>query len=137
MKLCNETVTLFNARRDGETGGHAYVPTVIAGCSWRREQRARLDGKGGLVTADEYVVRIPEDADFGGKRYVDPVAWRRGDGAGCFTAQGGDIVVRGAAEGGDWTPTKLKAAYADCFTVLGVTDNRRAPRGKHLKITGV
>ena len=136
MKGCEETITLFNARRDGDTGGHVYVPTVIVGCSWHGGQRVGLDARGGLAAADEYVVRIPVDADFGGKAYADPIAWRQSDGEGRFTIQGGDLAAHGAFEGEDWTPARLRAASAECFTVMGVTDNRRAPRGKHWKLTG-
>ena len=136
MKGCTETITLFNARRDGDTGGHVYVPTVIAGCAWHGGQRVGLDARGGLAAADEYTVRIPADADFGGREYADPIAWRQSDGVGRFTIQGGDLVARGAYEGGDWTPARLKAVCAECFTVMGVTDNRRAPRGKHWRIVG-
>lgn len=136
MRLCEETITVFNARVDGETGGVRYVPTVIAGCSWQRRQREAVDAKGGLACADECVVRIPADADFGGKRYADPVAWRQGDAEGRFTIQGGDALVRGTVEGADWTPARLKAAFADCMIALGVTDNRRAPNGAHWKVVG-
>ena len=134
MRGCSETITLFNARRDGETGGFVYLPTVIAGCSWHRGQRVAIDAEGGLVAADEVTVRIPVDADFGGRAYVDPVAWRAG-GEG-FTLQGGDIAVKGRVTGDDWTPAALKAAFAECFTVLGVTDNTGAPRGGHWRLTG-
>ncbi|MBR1820450.1 MAG: hypothetical protein IJ769_02375 [Clostridia bacterium] len=136
MKLCGETITLFNARQNGDTGGQIYMPTVIVGCAWRRGQRAELDPKGGLMAADEYVVRIPVDADFGGKHYADPITWRQGGAENGFTLQRGDIVARGAVKGEGWTPSKLKAACADCFTVLGVTDNRRAPHGAHWRLVG-
>jgi hypothetical protein len=56
--------------------------------------------------------------------------------SGLWTLKCGGIVVKAAVEGDDWTPAKLKAAYADCVTILGVTDNRRAPNGKHWRITG-
>ena len=134
MRNCGETITLFNARRDGSTGGFMYVPTVIAGCSWHRGHRLEIDPEGGLTAVDEVTVRIPLDADFGGKAYVDPVTWRAG-GEG-FTIQGGDIAVKERVAGGDWTPAGLKAAFDECFTVLGVTDNRSAPNGAHWRITG-
>ena len=51
MQGCNETITLFNARRDGDTGGFVYLPTVIAGCSWHRGQRVAIDAEGGLAAA--------------------------------------------------------------------------------------
>ena len=50
--------------------------------------------------------------------------------------KGGDIIVRAALEGTDWTPAELKATYAECVTVLAVTDNRRAPNAKHWRVTG-
>ncbi len=134
MRGCNETITLFNARRDGETGGFVYLPTVIAGCSWHRGQRVAIDPEGGLMAADEVTVRIPLDAEFSGREYVDPVAWRAG-GEG-FTLQGGDIAVKGRVTGDGWTPAALKEAFAECFTVLGVSDNTGAPRGGHWRLTG-
>ena len=136
MRLCGETVTVFNARLDGDTGRYVYMPTVIAGCGWHRGQRMSLDAKGGLAAAEETVVRIPVDADFGGRRYADPISWQQSDGTDRFTLKGGDLVARGAWTGGDWTPARLKAACPECFTVLGVTDNSRAPRGAHWKLVG-
>jgi len=58
------------------------------------------------------------------------------DVSGLWTLKGGDIVVKAALEGDDWTPAELKATCADCVVILGVTDNRRAPRAKHWRITG-
>lgn len=136
MRGCRETITLFNARREAATGGHVYVPTVIRGCAWFGGVRRGLDAKGGLAAADECAVRIPVDADFGGKAYVDPIVWREAGGEERFTIQGGDIVVKGAVEGDGWTPATLKAAFHGCFTVLGVTDNRSAPRGGHWRLVG-
>ena len=58
------------------------------------------------------------------------------DVSGLWTLKGGDIVVRDLVTGDDWTPARLKAAYAECVTVLGVTDNRRAPNAPHWRVTG-
>ena len=63
--------------------------------------------------------------------------------------QAGDVIVKGSVPTTEtvtvngvsrtvainWTPAKLKKAYADCVTVLGVTDNRRAPNAPHWKVT--
>lgn len=138
MKLCNDTITVFNARVDPDVGGNVWVPTVISGASWYLTDASTVDAsKGGLVAANKATIRIPVDADFGGKAYADPVSYAKAeDVSGLWTLKGGDIIVRAALEGTDWTPAELKATCADCVTVLGVTDNRRAPRAPHWRVTG-
>ena len=137
MKLCNDIITVFNARVDPETGGNVWVPTVIAGAGWYLTDAATVDAsKGGLVAANKATVRIPEEADTAGKAYADPVSYASAeDVSNLWTLKGGDIVVKGEVTGDSWTPAKLKAAYANCVTVLGVTDNRRAPMAPHWKVT--
>lgn len=137
MKLCNDTITVFNARVDPDVGGNVWIPTVIAGAGWYLTDASTVDAsKGGLVAANKATIRIPVDADTGGKAYADSVSYANAeDVSGLWTLKGGDIVVKAAVEGSDWTPARLKAAYAECVTVLAVTDNRRAPNGKHWRIT--
>ena len=137
MKLCNDTITVFNARVDPDVGGNVWVPTVITGASWFATDASTVDAsKGGLVAANKATIRIPVDAGTGGKQYTDPVSYASAeDVSGLWTLKGGDIVVKAALEGDDWTPAKLKKDYADCVVILGVTDNRRAPNGKHWRIT--
>lgn len=157
MRLCNETITVFNARVDPGTGGKAWVPTVIAGAGWYATDATTVDGaRGGLVAADRVTVRIPEDADAGGKAYVDPVAYAGAESVeGVWTLANGDVVVRGEVaspsapspsaqaltpppegEASAWTPAALKRAFAECVTVLAVTDNRRAPNARHWRVVG-
>jgi hypothetical protein len=135
MKLCNDVITVFNARADPETGGNVWTPTVIANASWYMTDASTVDAsKGGLVAANKIVVRIPAEAAPEG-----------------FGLKAGDIIVKGAVPltetvtvngvsstvAIDWTPAKLKKAYAeDCATVLGVTDNRRAPNAPHFRVVG-
>ena len=137
MKLCNDTITVFNARVDPDVGGNVWIPTVITGAGWYLTDAATVDAsKGGLVAANKATVRIPVEANTGGKAYTDPASYASAaDVSGLWTLTGGDIVVRAAVEGSDWTPARLKAAYADCVVILGVTDNRRAPRAPHWRIT--
>ena len=73
------------------------------------------------MAASKVVVRIPEEAAPEG-----------------FGLKAGDIIVKGDASATESpTPAKLKAAYgADCATVLAVTDNRRAPKAPHWRVTG-
>ena len=137
VKLCNDTITVFNARVDPDVGGNVWIPTVISGASWYLTDASTVDAsKGGLVAANKATIRIPVDADTGGKAYADPVSYASAeDVSRLWTLKGGDIVVKAAVEGDDWTPAKLKAAYAECVTVLAVTDNRRAPRAPHWRVT--
>lgn len=138
MILCNDTITVFNARVDPDAGGNVWTPTIITGASWWATDASTVDAaKGGLVAANKATIRIPEDADAGGKAYADPIAYRDAeDVSGLWTLQNGDIIVKGSATGVGWTPAQLKKAYAECVTVLGVTDNRRAPNAPHWRITG-
>ena len=138
MKLCNDTITVFNARVDPNVGGNVWIPTVIVGASWYLTDASTVDAsKGGLVAANKATIRIPVEPDTGGKAYADPVSYASAeDVSGLWTLKGGDIVVRAAVTGDDWTPARLKAAYAECVTVLAVTDNRRAPRAPHWRVTG-
>ena len=139
MKLCNDTITVFNARVDPDVGGNVWAPTVITGASWYLTDASTVDAsKGGLVAANKATVRIPEGADAGGKAYADPITYANAeDVSGLWTLQNGDVIVKGDASATvNPTPAKLKAAYADCVTVLGVTDNRRAPNAPHWRVTG-
>ena len=121
MKLCNDVITVFNARVDPDAGGNVWTPTVITGVSWYMTDASTVDtSKGGLVAANKVIVRIPEE--------VAPAG---------FFVKAGDIIVNGDASATqNPTPANLKKAYSDCVTVLGVTDNRRAPRAPHWRITG-
>ena len=135
MKLCNETVTVFNKRLDIQNGWDVYVPTVIKGVSWYCEIASNVDNTG-LHAANRYTLRIPIDADFGGKAYLDPIAYAKEMiVSGVFTLRNGDIVARAAITDESLTPAQLHDMY-ECMTILGVTDNRRAPNAPHFKVVG-
>ena len=151
MKLCNDVITVFNAHVDQDAGGNVWTPTVVTGASWYLTDASTVDAsKGGLVAANKATIRIPEDAGTGGKTWADPVTYRNAQSvSGLWTLQAGDIIVKasvpttrttttnGVATTAAiaWTPATLKKAYSDCVTVLGVTDNRRAPNAPHWKVT--
>ena len=89
MKMCNDTITVFNRRLDPDTGYEIYTPTVIRGVSWYSHVDSAVTSDG-LKAANKITIRIPIDAD----------------------------------------------KYGEIATILGVTDNRRAPRAKHWKVVG-
>lgn len=135
MKLCTETITVFNAALDPETGYDVYIPAVIRGVSWYCDIASTVTDTG-LKAANRFTIRIPTDADFSGKAYAAPAAFASSaDRRGLFTLAQGTLIVHGE-ESGSLTQAQMQAKYGEVVTVLGVTDNRRAPRAKHWKVVG-
>ena len=136
MKLCNEVITVFNHRINPEKGWNEYVGTVIRGVSWYSHMVSSV-GEHGLNAADEVTVRIPEDADFGGKSYVTPKAYKDETiVSGVFTLANGDVIAKGAIEDTGLNPKAIKERSDESFTILSVTDNRRAPNAPHFRVVG-
>lgn len=136
MQLCNDTITVFNKRLDTEKGWDVFVPTVIRGVSWYGDVAVNVGDKG-LNAADKFIIRIPVDADFDGKTYVDPIAYRDEPIiSGLFTLSNGDLVVKAEITDSSLTPAEIKENYPDVCVILGVTDNRRAPKAPHWRVTG-
>ncbi len=134
MRMCDKTITVYNAHFNPETDRDEYPGTVISGVSWFCAIESTVDK--GLQAADKFTVRIPADANFSGKSYVTPKDFQKAaNTTGLFTLQNGDIIVYGAAPVEGMTPAVLKRDY-DFFTVLGVTDNRRTVCGPHWKVVG-
>lgn len=134
MKLCNDTITVFNAKLDQTLDATVYVPTVIHGVSWYGGEKSTVDANG-LKAASQYTIRMPLKADAGGKSYVDPVYWRNSaDVAGLYTLNEGDLMVKGAYTDMLTLPAQIKALHG--VTILAVTDNRRAPNAPHWKVVG-
>ena len=135
MKLCNDTITVFNAQFDAENDCDNYFGTVISGVSWYDEIAAKVDNSG-LRAVDKYTIRVPADADFGGKTYTDPVTYATSDPAQFFTLKSGDIIVRGNVSAVNPRPATLQKTYSEVAVVLAVTDNRRARHAPHWKVIG-
>ena len=156
MKMATETITIFNAYLDDETGYDRYQHTVITGASWYGSIETNIDQ--GLKAANKFTVRIPEDADFHGKSYLDPINYAKyGDPQTHWTLQNGDIVIRGQSYAyltdgnetyivdmagnhilvtADFRPSEAQAEFPEMFTILGVTDNRHFPHSPHWKVVG-
>lgn len=127
-----ETITLFNSVYDEESGYDRLVPTVIRGVAWVSDTSASAETTG-LRASSQYTVQIPEDADFSGKTYVEPVAFN-GEG-GTFTLTPGDIIVKGE-ETELIIKSELLKKYRGIITVLHVYDFRKAPNHRHWKVVG-
>lgn len=135
MKLCDETITVFNKRLDADTSYDVYIPTVIVGVSWFCEIASSVDASG-LKAANKFTIRIPDDADFSGKSYVNPADYAEGDPTEVFTISNGDIIVKAAITDEGLKPADLQEQFGEVVTVLGVTDNRRTRNAPHWKVVG-
>ena len=131
MNLCTDTITVFNKRVDD--GSYVYYPTVIANVSWYGKVLTSVGDKG-LIAENMYTIRVPIEADFGGKSYVNPVEYAGADSAdGIFTFDIGDVVIKGEVSA-PMTLAELRATHYEFCTVMRVTDNRRAPNAPHWKL---
>lgn len=137
MRLCNETVTVYNARVNPVTRMEEYVPTVLKGVSWHCQIVSRVTDSG-LKAANVFTLRISDPVNASGKSYTEPKDYGRSqDISNQWTLQKGDVIVKGEVDSA-LPPAKLRDMYgADrVFTVLGITDDRRAPNAKHWKVVG-
>lgn len=127
-----DSVTIFNPVYNEETGMDTYVATVIKGVSWVSSLSAGTD-TAGLKSNKSCVIRIPEDADFSGKVYVEPALFNGQEGT--FTFMPGDTVIHGE-ETELTTLAELHEKYRDVITILTVNDFRKAPNARHWKLEG-
>lgn len=135
MQLCNDTITLYNRRFDPEEDCDVYERTIIRGVHWFNSDATTVDSTG-LKAANKVIIRIPTDADFGGKTYLAPKQYTGTDNpATSFTLAAGDLVIFGVGADG-LRPAAIHDTYSEAATILQVTDNRRAPRGPHWKVIG-
>ena len=135
MKMCNETVTVFNRRID-DSGDYIYIPSVISGVSWFCEIQSSV-GQNGLNAANRLSVRVPVTANFYKKQYIDPKTYAKLDSVdGYFTFEMGDIIVKAVVTDMGLRPKQIQETYSDCLTIVGVTDNRRAPNAPHWRVIG-
>ena len=127
-----ETITIFNKAYDENAGYDIYVPTVIRGASWVCSSSAKVQNDG-LKGASKYTIRIPKDADFSQKAYVEPHLYNGSEGS--FTISIGDIIIKGS-ETERIRPAEIKEKYGNAVTVTSVSDFRKAPNARHWKVEG-
>lgn len=129
MHHSDNTITLYNAFFDCGADYDTYKRTVLTGVSWFSRTQTTVAGDGGLLAANEFIVRIP--CELCGS-YVAPKDYTGA--AGTWTLRPGDIIVKGEAAEENPRPADLKKLY-EMLTVVGVTDNRTG-RGPHIKVVG-
>lgn len=130
MHHTDNTGTLYNSLYDRDAGYDTYKRTALSGVSWFSRTQTAVAGDGGLLAANEFILRIPGELCGG---YVVPKDYTGAPGT--WTLQPGDIIVKGETTEESPRPADLKKKYPDMMTVVGVTDNRGG-RGAHLKVVG-
>lgn len=126
----DQTITIYNAVHNPETGYDEYHKTVITGCSW---QSGHITGHNGTSFQRENVhkIRIPANVHCS-KVYVHPHEYT--DPAAQYTLQNGVRIVRGVGEDIERL-NDLDGKYADICNVTAVHDNRRIGL-KHIYVEG-
>lgn len=136
MKLCNETITVFNTYIDPITRLNNYLSTQIVGASWFGEVISTVNDDG-LISASKYHIRIPINADMGGKTFVSPKEYASAlDKSKLWTLNEGDTIVKGSVSSSHTTakPSVLRDNYDEVVTVVNFTDNRRVSNAPHWKV---
>lgn len=93
--ITNADITIYNKKIIKGQDKAEYNPVHIRGVHWYTDIKTEITEKG-LVTANVFKIRIPVDADTGGKKYVDPETYAKlADVSESWTIENGDIFVRG------------------------------------------
>lgn len=136
MNLCNEKITVYNRYTDPSTRYQVYLPTVISGIHWYGTNKTTPNNDG-LISAKQYTLRIPIEADFSGATYAPPKAYEKlASKNGYFTLAEGDIIVKGEHIVSNAKPAYLTQNFDDVITIISVTDNRTAPNAPHWRVVG-
>ena len=117
----NTIATLYNHYTDKITEKTMYKKTVIDSVNWQRQQKTNVLDKG-LVSADQINVLIPfYSADFEGKTYIEPKAYRKlsdEEKDKHFTFDNNDYIVRG--EVNETNIEVVKKSYDNVATIISV-----------------
>ncbi|MCI1966866.1 MAG: hypothetical protein LKJ17_12160 [Oscillospiraceae bacterium] len=132
--LTNADITVFNKHYNEETRLDEWRKTQISGVNWYGKQAVSV-GDNGLMSADQYIVRIPVSSAPDDKTFVTPEKYAAADRAALpnlWTLQNGDIVARGMVGADD--PKSIPCKH---FLITGWADNRRgSPAVQHWKVEG-
>lgn len=120
----NDTITLLNKLKlNGKT---TYKETIISGCLIAKEYGSSKN-KEGYVANDLINVYIPYKADFGGKSFIDDIAFSNLSSAEAdkyYTFAKGDYVLKGSQSLGGITINDYKNMTRNIFEIVEFNDNR-------------
>lgn len=136
--ICNASITIVNRKRDDERN-EILMPTVIRAVSWHSSNDA--NGGNSVSSHDAVKVRIPIDADFGGKTYVPRVVYDAmsiEEAEAHWTLAERDIVIRGEVGGEEISQTRLAEQFPELFLINSYSDNTDlgTDRIRHWRVGG-
>lgn len=120
--LTNADVTIINRKRKERS--EVLLKTIIKNVAWHSVHGATSGSSSENV--DSFKMRIPIDADFGGKTYVDRITYEAlsfEDAAKHWTLASGDIVVKGNVTEEEITQTILYEKYNEVYRIGEYADN--------------
>lgn len=123
--VVNADITIYNTKMNKATKLPEYHRAQIAGVHVHVKQAISTDSNG-AHSADVYKIRIPPEADTGGKIYVPSSEYQaKEDVSGFWTIQNEDIVVRGLVNDEVTRQSEILAKYKDeSCRVKSWADNR-------------
>lgn len=129
MQHADETIVVYNRKYDAARGYDVYCAAVIPNVSWHGTALA-APGAEGLAEANQYTIRIPDNAD-----YLTPADYAASASVNNrFTLAEGDLIALGTAAVENPTPAAIHKGHDTVATIIGVTDNRKG-RSPHWKVT--
>ena len=122
--ITNADITLYNHYYDKDARLDKWQRTIIRGVHFYVDHKVSV-GDNGLISADIYKIRIPEDAECQ-NAYVSEDEWisKGCDVIGKWTIQNDDIVVLGECHIDIERPAELKEAKKRCCKITSWSDNR-------------
>lgn len=124
--ITNADMTVFNYWYNPDTKQKEYRPTWIRGVHWHAEQKTAIEN-GGIVSADQYKIRIPDHALVQMRReFVDPKRYSQmgvGEVDLYWTADKSDLIARGIVYEPVTSLKELKQKYAEVGKIQSCSIN--------------
>ena len=139
--LFRDTMTVYNYRKNKDSGEETWHRTVIRGVQWRHNRRELVSSNNVQELSVAERITIDFGHNYGNARYISPDQFRQiqdTEIGNCWTldaSHGMDILVLGISEyeiGTDCKLSELSRLFQYAATVTAVSDNRNMPRLKHI-----
>ena len=141
--LFRDTMTVYNYRKNKDSGEETWHRTVIRGVQWRHIRRELVSSNNVQELSVAERITIDFGHNYGNARYISPDQFRQiqdTEIGNCWTldaSHGMDILVLGISEyeiGTDCKLSELSRLFQYAATVTAVSDNRNMRRLKHIKV---
>lgn len=128
----NADITIYNSVLNPETRLKEWRRTLVRGAWFYADHKVNL-AEGGLVSANIFKIRIPDQADSSGSRYVPPEEYHGDEGT--WTLKADDYIVRGISNAEIEKPADLQTGSGQVARITSWSDNRFGSM-KHWRVGG-